>query len=53
MDKVFELFDDELLIINHTFHHVANRHDADHALILEHREMAHGSRSHDGHAFFH
>jgi hypothetical protein len=53
MDVMLELFDDEFLVIDHTFHHVANRHDADYSIVFEHWKMAHCLRSHDGHAFLH
>ena len=51
-DVMFELFDSELLIINDATHHVANRHYANESSVFEHREMAHCSYRHYGHAFF-
>jgi len=48
---MFELFDCELLIGDNSFDHIADRNDADELLMFENREMAHGLRGHDGHAF--
>jgi hypothetical protein len=53
VDVMLKLLDNKFLIINHTFHHVANRHDADYSIVFKHWKMAHGLRSHEGHAFLH
>ena len=41
MNEMFELFDNELLITDNAFHHVANRNYTNQSFTLEHREMAH------------
>ena len=49
VDVMFKLFDYQFLIIDDSLHHIADRHDADYLLVLQHWKMAHGSRGHDGH----
>src|SRR6266511_4005022 len=51
LDVMFELFDNELLITDNAFHHVANRNYTNQSFTFEHRKMAHGFRGHHSHAF--
>ena len=51
MDEMFELFDNELLITDNAFHHVANRNYTNQSFTLEHREMAHCFGGHHSHTF--
>ena len=51
LNVMFELFDDELLIVNDVLDQIANRYDSDEFLVLEHGKMTHSPSSHDAHAF--
>src|SRR5262245_22855020 len=51
MNEMFELFDNELLITDNAFHHVANRNYTNQSFTLEHREMAHCFGGHHSHTF--
>jgi len=48
---MFELFDNELLITDNAFHHVANRNYTNQSFTFEHRKMAHSFCGHYSHAF--
>jgi hypothetical protein len=51
LDEMFELFDNEFLITDNAFYHVANRNYPNQSSTFEHRKMTHGFCGHHSHAF--
>ena len=51
LDEMFELHDNELLITDNAFHHVADRNYTNYSCTFEHRKMAHSFCGHYSDAF--